>query len=454
MNRLAASRPAPLSPPAAVHYPDSDGQPLAESDFQLKPLVYAYDALARRYRDRDDVYVSADLFVYCEEGNPRAVVAPDVFVVLGASSHDRRTYKLWEEPKAPDFVLEITSHGTRAEDEGTKRRVYARLGVREYWRFDPTGDWLDPPLEGERLAAGRRYARLPIGASPDGSSPDGSLPDGSLPDGSSPDGSFTGRSEVLGLDLAVVDGRLRLRDPATGRDLPASEELEDRIAELEARLRALETPPSEPGRGGLLPEPYLTPAKTSSSFAAKSVRGQDVPARRQPRFGPGARPDACKHLGTERRCQGHAITRGRSCEALLPACRRSLAERPGDRLRLPVDHGQQNAGRPIRDAATLLPILYRARIETESIRELAAAESEAFAKRENPFGSRIVDDPERQIVLPTHMGEDLAQGRLDLTADLGSFHRHLRAPSFLIAPTNLDSAFLSTGVKSSRSAFA
>ena len=257
MNRLAASRPAPLPPPDAVHYPDSDGQPLAESDFQRKPLMYAYMALAGRYRDRDDVYVSAALFVYYEEGNPRAVVAPDVFVVLGAPGHDRRTYKLWEEPKAPDFVLEITSHSTRAEDEGTKRRAYAGIGVREYWRFDPTGDWLDPPLKGERLAAGRRYVALPLGASPDGS--------------------LISRSEVLGLDLAVADGRLRLRDPATGRDLPTSEELEDRaltleernreleqridrdttartaaedrIAELEARLRALETPPPEPGGG-------------------------------------------------------------------------------------------------------------------------------------------------------------------------------------------------------------
>ena len=220
MNRLAASHPAPLLPPAAVHYPDSDGQPLAESDFQLKPLVYAYTALAGRYRDRDDVYVSADLFVYYEQGNPHAVVAPDVFVVLGAPGHDRRTYKLWEEPKAPDFVLEITSHTTRAEDEGTKRRVYARLGVREYWRFDPTGDWLDPPLKGERLAAGRRYLALPIGASPDGS--------------------LTGRSEVLGLDLAVVDGRLRLHDPATGRDLPASEEIEERALTLAQRNQELE----------------------------------------------------------------------------------------------------------------------------------------------------------------------------------------------------------------------
>ena len=215
MNHPAVLRPAPLPPPAAVDYPDSDGQPVAETDFQRKPLWYANDVLARRYRDRDDVYVSANLFVYYEEGNPSAVVAPDVFVVLGASSHDRRSYKLWEEPKAPDFVLEITSRSTQGADGGSKRRVYARLGVREYWRYDPTGDYLDPPLRGERLAGGR-YVRLPLGTTREGS--------------------VVGRSEVLGLDVAVVGGRLRLRDPATGRDLPASEELEERVAR-EARAR-------------------------------------------------------------------------------------------------------------------------------------------------------------------------------------------------------------------------
>ena len=168
---------------------------MAETDFQRKPLWYANDVLARRYRDRDDVYVSANLFVYYEEGNPSAVVAPDVFVVLGASSHDRRSYKLWEEPKAPDFVLEITSRSTQGADGGSKRRVYARLGVREYWRYDPTGDYLDPPLRGERLAGGR-YVRLPLVTRGEGS--------------------VVGRSEVLGLDVAVVGGRLRLREPGDG----------------------------------------------------------------------------------------------------------------------------------------------------------------------------------------------------------------------------------------------
>ena len=99
---------------------------MAETDFQRIPLWYANDALARYFRDQNDVYVSANMFVYSEEGNPRAVVAPDVFVVLGAPDHKRRSYKVWEDPERPDFVLEITSHSTRSADQGPKRRIYTR----------------------------------------------------------------------------------------------------------------------------------------------------------------------------------------------------------------------------------------------------------------------------------------------------------------------------------------
>ena len=219
MNRPAFSHSASAPRPPPIDYPDSDGQPVAETDFQRIPLWYANDALARYFRDRNDVYVSANMFVYFEEGNPRAVVAPDVFVVLGAPDYKRRSYKVWEEPKGPDFVLEITSHSTRSADQGPKRRIYAEIGVQEYWLFDPTGDWLDPPLEGLRLVADR-YVRLPSRTSLDGS--------------------LSGRSEVLGLDLRTANGRLRLHDPATGRDLPSSEELEERVEQQAAALRAAE----------------------------------------------------------------------------------------------------------------------------------------------------------------------------------------------------------------------
>ncbi len=38
---------------------------------------------------------------------------------------------------APDLVIEILSERTRRQDEGLKREIYERYGVREYWMLDP-----------------------------------------------------------------------------------------------------------------------------------------------------------------------------------------------------------------------------------------------------------------------------------------------------------------------------
>jgi Uma2 family endonuclease len=200
-------------PFAEIHYPDSDGLPMAESDFQREYLMYAVEALRIHFRDRDDVYVSGNLFIYYEQGNPKAVVAPDVFVVIGAPHHDRPSYKLWNEPKGPDFVLEITSQSTRGEDQGAKRGIYAYLGVREYWQYDPTGDYLDPPLQALQLIE-RNYWPL---RSPGGSSL---------------------HSGVLGLDLRLEEGVLRFYDPHTGEKLRSH--LETEQARLEAEQARLE----------------------------------------------------------------------------------------------------------------------------------------------------------------------------------------------------------------------
>ena len=207
----------PPFPAEDPRYPSSDGRPLAESDWQLHAILDAVAVLDLHFKDRPDVYVSGDLLIYYEEGKPRKCVAPDVFVVLGAARRRRMIYKLWEEPKAPDFVLEVASENTWREDEGPKRTLYAQLGVREYWLFDPREEYVDPPLRGLTLVDGR-YRSLP--ARVEG-------------------GRRVLRSEALGLDLRLEDGRLYFRDPATGEDLRTLRSAEARIAELEARLRAV-----------------------------------------------------------------------------------------------------------------------------------------------------------------------------------------------------------------------
>ena len=225
-----------MNKPVEIEYPSSDGEPVAESYFQLIPLFYAFDALRRRYAAREDVFVAAVLLLYYQEGNPVARVAPDVFVVLGAANRPRHTYQLWKEPKGPDFVLEITSASTRDRDQGPKRETYRQLGVREYFQYDPTRDYLDPPLQGLELIGGRYELRPPEELA---------------------DGTLRLESKVLGLELRQEAERLRFYDPATQGYLLSSKELEQqrkledalwqaeatrrqaeaRIAELEAILR-------------------------------------------------------------------------------------------------------------------------------------------------------------------------------------------------------------------------
>src|SRR5262249_45149752 len=210
----------PVTPSTtAIYYPDTDGLPVAESDFQLGPLIYAIDALRAYFQGRDDVYVAGDLLLYYEEGNPSAVVAPDVFVVLGAPNRARPSYMLWREPKAPDFVLEITSQSTRAQDQGPKRERYALLGVQEYFLYDPTHDYLEPPLQGLRLA-GNVYQPIPVTT----------LPEGAL----------VLRSAVLGLELRLEEDTLHLYDPTTGQRLLSYQESEQARREAEQARREAE----------------------------------------------------------------------------------------------------------------------------------------------------------------------------------------------------------------------
>ena len=123
---------------------------------------------------------------------------------------------LWEEPKGPDFVLEITSRSTRTRDQGPKRGTYAFLGVREYFQYDPTHDYLVPALQGARLVAGSYQALLPT-----------TLPDGTL----------MLHSEVLELEVRLEEGALRFYDPATGQRLLSH-------AEIEQARRAASRPPA------------------------------------------------------------------------------------------------------------------------------------------------------------------------------------------------------------------
>jgi Uma2 family endonuclease len=200
-----------------IEYPSSDGEPMAESDITRDYITYGVEALKLYFQGSSDVYVSANSFVYYEEGNKAAVVAPDVYVVFGVRKRQRDNYKIWKEAGiAPQFVLEITSETTQDVDQETKPEIYQGLGVREYFQYDPSGDYLNPILQGVRLV-NNQYEPIPANLI-----------------------AFDTLwlySEVLGLELHLVSGELRFRNPQTGEFLKTYQQSEqERLAEQQGRL--------------------------------------------------------------------------------------------------------------------------------------------------------------------------------------------------------------------------
>jgi Uma2 family endonuclease len=219
-----------------VEYPYSDGKVLMETDPHARSIIDMRDQLETHFKARQDVYVAGSLAVYYRRGDPTAVVVPDVFVVLGAAHKEmRKSYLLWEERGVvPSFVVEVASTSTSRRDATSKRATYQRLGVREYWRFDPLGELIAGRLEGWQLAGGR-YERVRAVRA----------------------GGWH-RSEALGLELRAERRLLRFHAPQLGRAMLTHSETSEalqatasqrdaavrerdeanrRIHELEARLR-------------------------------------------------------------------------------------------------------------------------------------------------------------------------------------------------------------------------
>ena len=180
-----------------VEYPYSDGKILTETDPHARSIIDMRDQLDTHFKARQDAYVAGSMALYYRQGDPAAAVVPDVFVVLGAAHKQaRKSYLLWEEGGVvPSFVVEVASPSTSRRNATSKRATYERMGVCEYWRFDPLGELIAGRLEGWRLAAGRYERVRAVRAA------------------------GWHRSEALGLELRAERWLLRFHDPRPGRDL-------------------------------------------------------------------------------------------------------------------------------------------------------------------------------------------------------------------------------------------
>lgn len=197
-------------------YPETDGKPMAVSDMHRRILTRIIQTLENHFTQRPEVYVSGDILMYYVEGQPQKVVSPDVLVTFGIGQKPRLTYKVWEEGKVPDFVMEMSSKTTYRNDLGEKMALYASLGIRNYVLYDAEGLYLPTPLMGFTLVDSR-YVAIPPTA------------DGGI------------YSEALGLEFRLRDIDCGIYDPVSEVWLQTpAEAAESRAETAEARAENAE----------------------------------------------------------------------------------------------------------------------------------------------------------------------------------------------------------------------
>ena len=184
--------------------------------------------LVQHFGEPETTIVGAEWYVVAERGSrPRRV--PDLLIAFDVDPQlydEQSGYVISDQGKAPDFILEVASPSTARVDTVDKRRDYAAFGVREYWRFDHTGESHGTRLAGDRLVDDGYEPITVLELEPD---------------------VLQGESEALGLWLRWDHGQLAWIDPATGRHIPTFDEeragrlaAEDALALSEARVRELE----------------------------------------------------------------------------------------------------------------------------------------------------------------------------------------------------------------------
>ncbi|TVU54104.1 MAG: Uma2 family endonuclease [Arthrospira sp. PLM2.Bin9] len=207
-----------------VIYPESDGNPMSDNTKQFRWIVVIKENLEILFDDDPNVFVAGDLLWYPQQGDNKIRQAPDTMVVFGRPKGDRGSYQQWEEGNIPpQVVFEIISPGNRLKEMARKFKFYEQYGVEEYYIFDP--DRLD--FNGWLRSS-----------------------DGTLEVIDEPENWTSPR---LGIRFELKDGNFTIYRPdgekfLTSTELAAqvqterqrAEAAEDRVRELEERLRQLE----------------------------------------------------------------------------------------------------------------------------------------------------------------------------------------------------------------------
>ena len=119
----------PLRP---LHFPVEAEVPESQRHFELRTELY--QLLSFHLEGR--ATVGSDQFLYFDASNPKACLAPDVFLKLGAEGPEIDSWKTWERG-TPDLAIEIASRSDAPDEPWqTKLDRYHRSGIPELVQFN------------------------------------------------------------------------------------------------------------------------------------------------------------------------------------------------------------------------------------------------------------------------------------------------------------------------------
>ena len=158
----------------SLSFNPDEPEPLPDAMYQYPVLEEVLSILGTHVTalyPPEEVFRSSNTFICYDPANLNVRVGPDFYVAFGVDApaiERRKLYLPWEVGKPPDLALEIGSESTAVQDITTKRRLYAEIGIGEYWRFDRTGgEFYGEPLAGDRLVNGE-YQPVELTTEPDG----------------------------------------------------------------------------------------------------------------------------------------------------------------------------------------------------------------------------------------------------------------------------------------------
>ena len=200
------------------------GDVVTQSEPHFDLMIALAELLRRHYESRDDVYVAGDMkMLWGIPGVPEP--SPDIAVIFGVRSKldPRTSFRCKREGTRPSLIIELVSSidsGTRANDYEKKVRIYQRVGIPEYFIFDPPSPVTEKRLllTGYRLDAAGRYREV---------DPD-------------PQGRLLSVTTNLLFGVAEDGCSPFVIDAATGETIPTPRQLKEARRAAEAKAQAAE----------------------------------------------------------------------------------------------------------------------------------------------------------------------------------------------------------------------